>query len=99
MLFDPNAADRVVPMAGCKMPSASNLSKQVQLLLRDSHIPTDGHELSLQKKAQSQMNEYLKVANWKTHAVDLNTQPHDTHLLALLRCLHNTTTPPQNVTG
>jgi len=74
------------------MPPAATLSKQVQFLLRDSHIPPDDHEQCLQKKAQSQMNEYLKVANWKTDAVDSCTQAHDTHLLALLRCLHSTTT-------
>ena len=79
------------------MPPAVLLTQQVQNLLKDANIPKNAHAKCLHEKASCQMNEYLKVANWKTLAVDTCTLEHNAHLVELLSCLHNAAQPARNV--
>jgi len=66
------------------------ISKHMELMLQESKIPVDSWDHTLKQKAGCQMNEYLKVANWKTHV----SVAHDEHantekLLKLLNYLHS----------
>ena len=78
------------------MPPPALLTQQVQNLLKAAHIPKGEHDKCLHEKASCQMNEYLKVANWKTMPVDTCTLEHNTHLVELLSCLHDAVQPAPN---
>ena len=78
------------------MPPATPLTQQVQNMLRAANIPRGEHEKCLHEKASGQMNEYLKVANWKTMTDDACTLEHNKHLVDLLSCLHDAVQPAPN---
>jgi len=76
------------------------MSKHMTLMLQESKIPLESWEQTLKTKARCQMNEYLKVANWKTQVSATQDEHANTEkLLKLLDYLHKNSPDSANDTG
>jgi len=65
------------------------ISKHMEMMLQESNIPVESWDHTLKQKARCQMNEYLKVANWKTQvSVSHDEYANAEKLLTLLNYLH-----------